>query len=121
MRTIQEVFNKEVNGLHYGNRVLLPFYAEFLKIVIKDHIITDFSRVQSGAYIRNTENYTGVYFYDYEDLLEEIPKHEVIKMVIVEEGKDIFDFKNHKKIQLEIKENHCVVIKPLEEDILFLE
>jgi hypothetical protein len=121
MRTLKEVLDKQINGLHYGNRVLLPFYAEVLKIVIKNKIITDFGKSKHGAYVRNTSSYTDIYFNDYENLLEEIAEYDVIKIVLVENDKDIFDFKNHVILQLEIKENHKLVIKPLEEDIIFLE
>ena len=43
MKTINEVLNESSGGLYYGNRILLPFKAEILKIVIDSEIITDFS------------------------------------------------------------------------------
>ena len=50
-----------------------------------------------------------------------VHKYEVIKIVIVEQGKDVFDFKNHKQLALHLKEKHQLLIEEIDEDILFIE
>ena len=121
MKTIKEVLNGNGTGLYYGNRILLPFKAEILKIVIGREIITDFSKKPHGASVRVADNYTDIYFSDYKNLEEEIAKHEVIKLVVVEQGDDIFDFKNHVLLELDPKEKHQLSITEIGDDILFFE
>ena len=88
MKTLGEVLEKKINGLYYGNRVLLPFAADILKIVIKNDIITDFGSKHSDAEYAIKENFTEVYFYNYADLQSEIRDYDVIKLVLVEKGED---------------------------------
>lgn len=121
MKKLSEVLEKNIQGLYYGNRVLLPFSGEILKIVIDDEIITDFSRSRHGARVRVTENFTEIYFCDYENLSQEIPKYQVIKIVLVEDGKDIFDYNDHIAIELDVKEKHRLDIKKIGDDLLFIE
>ena len=121
MRSLDDVIKNKVNGLYYGNRVLLPFKAEILKAIIEKNIITDFSATHKGAHCTIAGNYTEIYFLDYVDLSDEISKYETIKLVLVEEGKDIFDINNHKKLLLHLKENHQLLIQEATEEILFIE
>ena len=121
MNTIKETLEKKLNGLCYGNRVILPFKASFLKVIIENDIITDFSTSSKGIYIREDENYTDLYFLEIKDLKETVSKYENIKMVVVEKGDDIFDIDNHKKIALYFEEKHNVKIEKTDDDILFIE
>lgn len=121
MKKIKELLDDNGSGLHYGNRILLPFKAEVLKIVIGTQIITDFSKKIDGAYIRITDLYTEIYFYEYKNLSEQLSKYEVIKLVVVQDGEDIFNFDNHVQIELEIKEKHKLLIKRIPDDLLFFE
>lgn len=121
MKTIDEVLKNNITGLHYGNRVLLPFKAEILKAIIEKDIITDFSTTHKGAQCNKTDNYTEIYFLDYKDLAEEMSKYETIKLIVVENGKDIFDFKNHKRLILHLQEEHTVKIEEANGEILFIE
>lgn len=68
MKSLDEVLKKNLSGLHYGNRILLPFEAHFLKIYIEKDLITDFSPSSKGAYINVTDDFTEIYFNEYEDL-----------------------------------------------------
>lgn len=121
MKTLDEVLKNNLHGLHYGNRVLLPFQVDILKAVIENDIITDFSSTKKGAsYCINDES-TELYFYDYEILSDVVTEHERIKLVVVEKGKDIFDFAHHRKIALNVSENHKLLISEINEDTLFIE
>ncbi|MEN8193156.1 MAG: hypothetical protein ABFS12_10095 [Bacteroidota bacterium] len=121
MKTLNEVLENGNGGLHYGSRVLLPFAAEILKIVIGHEIITDFSKKQHGASVRIAADYTEIYFCDYKNLEEELASYEVIKVVIVEQGKDIFDFKNHVSLELDPEEKHRLKIAKIGDDLIFFE
>lgn len=121
MKTLAEVLEKKMKGLHYGNRVLLPFKAEILKMVIGRNIITDFSKNPHGASIRVTDYYTEIYFCDYKDLEEELASYEVVKLVVVEQGKDIFNFENHIPLELDPGEKHELTIAQIGDDLIFIE
>ena len=121
MSTINEVIEKKINGLCYNNRLILPFNAHFIKVIVNTDIITDFSPSSKGIFIREKEEFTDVYFYDYKDLKETFSKFENIKMVVVEKGKDIFNFDNHLKLAVYFEEKHNVRIEKTDEDILFIE
>ncbi len=121
MKTLNEVLNSGLHGLYYGNRILLPFRADILKAIIENDIITDFSSNSSNAEYNIYDDFTEIYFYDYKDISEDVTEFETIKLVLVEFGEDIFDFKNHRKIALHVKEHHKLEIEELNDDILLIE
>ncbi len=121
MRKLNDVLKNKIDGLYYGNRVLLPFAAEILKAVIEDEIIMDFSEKKEGAGYSVRENFTEIYFHDYKDLKEAVSKYETIKLVVVEIGDDLFDFKNHRRLALHLRENHKLTIEETDDNILFIE
>jgi hypothetical protein len=121
MKTFKDALSKNMIGIYYGNRVLLPFHCHILKIVIENNIITDFSPNNKGAFINEYPEYTEIYFLDYPDLEEKITKYEVIKMVIVEKNEDLFDFNKHLKISLHLDENHRLLIKEIDENTILID
>lgn len=121
MKTIDEILKGKASGLHYGNRVILPFVGDVVKLIIENDIITDFGPASKGAFIKERENHMDIYFLDYKSLSAVVSKYETIKLVIVEKGKDIFNFDNHRRLALRIKEKHLLEIEEIEDDILFIE
>ncbi|GAB4298307.1 MAG: hypothetical protein Kow0098_23480 [Ignavibacteriaceae bacterium] len=121
MKSLDQILKEQPTGLHYGNRIILPFKAHFLKIIIDNKMVTDFSNSASGIFIRESEDFTDIYFLDYKNLREIVTKFENIKMVIVEKGKNIFDFSNHRKIAAYLHEKHKLTFEETDDDILFIE
>ncbi len=121
MNSINDAVENKINGLHYGNRLLLPFHAHILKIVIDDNIITDFSNDSKEVEISCKNNFMEIYFLKYKDLMNTVSEFENIKMILVEEGKDIFNPETHEKIALYLEDAHKVRIEKITEDILFIE
>ena len=121
MKTLDEILENKVTGLFYNNRLVLPFQAHFLKVIIEDDIITDFSPSSKGIFIREESDFTDIYFLEYKHLNDAVSKYEAIKIVAVEKGKDVFDLKNHKKIAVYLEDKHQVRIEKTDEDILFIE
>ena len=121
MKTIDEVIKNKLNGLYYGNRLILPFHAYFLKVIVDDEIIIDFSPSAKGINIVEEENFTSLYLLDYKDLKSSVSKYETVKILAVDKGKNIFDTDNHKKIVVYLEEKHKVRIEEADEDILFIE
>jgi hypothetical protein len=121
MKKLDEVLTNKMSGLYYNNRLVLPFHAQFLKVIIEDDIITDFSPSSKGIYIREESDFTDMYFLEYKHLNDAVSKYEAIKMVVVEKGEDVFNFNNHKKVAVYLEDKHKVRIEKSEEDILFIE
>jgi hypothetical protein len=121
MATLNEILKNKPKGLYYRNRLILPFQAIFLKIIVDDDVIMDFSPSSKHCYLFENEDFTDIYFKEYRNLKDAVSKYEAVKMVLVEKGKDIFNFDNHKKIIVYLKEKHQVLIEETDEDILFIE
>lgn len=115
------MFDKKLVGLFYGNRLILPFQCVFLKVVVNRDIITDFSRNSKAVSVEQEANFTSLYFQEYENLKESISEFEAIKLVIVEKGKDIFDFNNHIKLAVYLEDKHKLRIEKTDDHILFIE
>jgi hypothetical protein len=121
MLTVLESVKKNVKGLHYGNRLILPFKANFLKIGVDKEIITDLSDLGGLVHIKETDTYTEIYFYKTGNLIDKVSKHEAVKMILVEKQDDIFDPDDHLKIALYLEDKHLVKIEKIEDDIIFIE
>lgn len=121
MKSIDEVLSGKMTGLHYGNRVILPFVGDLIKIIIENDIITDLGPASNGAFVKERDTHMDIYFHDYDSLSKVVTKFETIKLIIVEKGKDMFNFDNHRKIALRIKEKHILEIEEIDDDILFIE
>jgi hypothetical protein len=121
VHSLDQALKEKICGLYYGTRVILPFVGDILKAVIDDEIITDFSPMSEGAYYEKHDKYTEIYFFDHEDILKDVSKYETIKLIVVDEEDDLFNFDHHRKISLNPIENHKLELTELSEDILFIE
>ncbi len=109
--TIHEAVTIGKKGIWLGNRILLPFHAYFLKAVVGDKVITDFSRVSKLIEIKEYDHFTSIYFLGLNDLSEKAAKSEPIKFIAVEKHDDIFGVNSHQKISLFLKDKHSVKIE----------
>jgi len=121
VNSLDRALQEKKCGLYYGTRVILPFAADILKAVIDKDMITDFSPMSDGAYYEIQENFTEIYFFDHEDILKDVSKYETIKLIIVDEDDDMFDFSTHRKISLNPIEHHKLELTELGDDVLFIE
>ncbi len=121
MKTIDEVLKGNKNGLHYGNRLILPFHAHFIKVIIDDNIIVDFSPSAKGINIVEEDEFTNLYFLDIKELKNSVSKYEAVKIIAVDKEKNVFDLSNHKKVAVYLEEKHNARIEETDEDILFIE
>lgn len=121
VKKLDDVIKDGTIGLHYGRRVLLPFVADILKIIVDKDILLDFNFSNSRADYNKEEYFTEINFLDYENLKTVVSEYERIKMVIVEEGDSIFDLSKHRKISIQVCEKHKLVIEETDENILFIE
>lgn len=119
--TIYEAISIGKKGLWLGNRVLLPFHAHFLKVIIENEITTDFSNRSKTIEIEAYESFTSIYFLSYDDLSDVVSEFEPVKIIAVENHDDVFSINSHKKIALYLKKGHEVAIEFLPDDIIILE
>lgn len=121
MRTLDEILKEEIGGLYYGNRIILPFSFHPLKVNVDKQLITDFSGSSKGIEIIEHDDFTDLYFLDYDEVTDVISEYEAIKMILVEKGKNVFDFSSHRQISLYLEDKHKVKIQETDKDILFIE
>lgn len=121
MNTIKEVLDNNITGLHYGNRIILPFKAHLLKVIVDKYIITDFSISSKGIFVREKEDFMDIYFIEYRELREIVSKYEAIKLIVVEKGKDVFNFDHHHSLACYLEDKHILKIEKTDQDILFIE
>ncbi len=121
MSKLDNLKNNKLTGLVYGNRILLPFRADILKVILDDEIIMDFSQVSEKAEYMKRDTFTELYLFEYEDISEQISDYDYIKMVVAEDGKDLFDISNHKKLLLKISSNHSFEISEPDDNVLFID
>ncbi len=121
MKTIENALENNVNGLYYGNRAILPFGCNLLKIIIDDEIIMDFSVASKAICLNSNSDFTEIYFKQLKNLKDVVSKYESIKLIAVDFDKDLFNFDNHIKLALIIEDEHKLKIEKTDEDILFIE
>lgn len=121
MTSVNDALKRKLYGFHYRNRLLLPFKAHFLKVIVNTDIITDFSPASKGIYLKEENSFTDVYFYDYADLKTVVKKFDAIKMIVVEKDRNVFNFDNHIKLALYLEDKHYLKIEKVDEDILFVD
>jgi len=118
---IKEAVNQKTSGLYFNNRILLPFQAHFLKMIVDDEIYTDFSPYSKQICISEESNFTNVYFRDFKNIKDAVSKYEAIKIVAVEKDEDVFDLKNHIKLALYPENGHIIRIEFTDDNILLIE
>ena len=113
MKKLKEVLENKIKGMYYGNRIFLPFKAGMETAYALP------SPEQAEYNIK--DSFTEIYFYNYEDLSDFVTDFETIKLIVVEEGEDVFDKHNHKKLILHVKENHIIEIEEAGKDTIFID
>ena len=108
-------------GLYYGNRALLPFSCNLLKVIIDDEIIMDFSSTSKAVSFKSFDDFCEIYFKQYKNLKDVVSKYESIKLIAVDKDKDLFNLDNHIKLAIGVEEEHKLKIEKTDDDILFIE
>jgi len=121
MKSLSEVLKEKKSGLHYGNRLILPFSCHIIKLNVENDLITDFGPSFKGVHVSENPDFMEIYFYDYKNLADVITEYEAIKMIVAEKGKDIFDMNNHMALALYLEEDHKLRIEKLDKNQMFIE
>ncbi len=106
--TISGTIQNGTRGLWIGNKIMLPFHANYLKFMIDGEILSDFSKACGVVEIKEYEHYTSLYFVDYDDFTE--AGICLVQAVAVEKQDDIFSLPSHRHIELSLENDGSVII-----------
>jgi hypothetical protein len=118
--TIKEALAQNRKGYHIGNRLILPFRCQLIKVIAEGHIITEMVGGNDIKLQQDPHN-TSIYFRHMGQLRNNFSKYEVIKLIACEWDDDLCDMSKHIKLVCGIGEKHEVTIEQPNDDMLFIE
>ena len=113
-RTIQQALDANLKGFTIGRRLSIPFRCELISILVGKHrsfvgtpdIITDFSPSQREISVVERTNRMDLYFDRYESLQAELGHWKgTLIVTCCEDGDDIFEPKNHRRIEFVFRDD----------------
>jgi hypothetical protein len=119
-RTIEEALEKNLTGFHIGNRLILPFHCQLLKLIVSKEIFHEFVGSEHIK-ISQDPNNTSIYFRIIGKLSNYVGSYQLVKIIVAEIGADLCDPTSHIKLFCQIEESHVVKITIPNDDILFIE
>lgn len=119
---IKEEIRGGATGFYIGSRLILPFKCQFLKLIVDNHIVTEFVG-SKHIKISQEEKNTSIYFTESGKLKDFEGSYEYIKFVIAGLSDDLCDKENHLRMVCSIEDNHIAKLELAEDndDILFIE
>ena len=120
MSKIENQISEGKKGFYIGTRMILPFKCQFIKLVVSNHIYTEFVGNEHIKVSQDAQN-TSIYFREAGRLNNFEGSYENIKMVVAELDADLCDRKTHLKLICKIEDNRYVNIRKATSDDLFIE
>lgn len=117
---ILNIVNSDKKGFYIGERLILPFRCNIIKLIADNHIYTEFVGNKDVKISQEQKN-TSIYFRSQGRLSNFEGSYEAIKMIIASEEDDLTDKSTHLKIVCHIREKREVEIELPGDDILFIE
>jgi hypothetical protein len=118
-KEITNVVNSESKGFYVGNRLILPFRCQLLKLIVDGHIYTEFVGNEDIKISQESKN-TSLYFREIGKLSHFEDTYKSIKMIVSGEDEDLTDQKTHLKLVCYIHDNNEVDLEVPGDDILFI-
>jgi len=118
--TVADALKSNKNGFHIGQRLILPFKCQIIKIIVDDEIYTELVG-SDNVKINQDPNNTSVFFRIHGKLTKMVGTYQVVKMIVAEMTDDLTDVNTHRKIVCEMEEHHNVNIHEPNDDMLFIE
>ena len=118
--TIDQCISEESKGFYIGTRMILPFKCQFIKLIVDNHIYTEFIGNKDIKLNQDPQN-TSLYFREAGRLHTFEGSYEKIKMVIADMDADLADRTTHKKVICIIEDNRYVKFRFATKDDLFIE
>tara|TARA_B100000683_G_scaffold5840_1_gene6495 strand:- start:134 stop:499 length:366 start_codon:yes stop_codon:yes gene_type:complete len=118
--TIQYALSNKKKGFQIGNRLILPFKCQFIKVMADSDIITEFVG-NDDVQIHQSPKNTSIYFTERGQLRSMINSYKVVKIIVCEEDDDLSVADNHIKLVCQMKGQHEVSVEVPSDDMLFIE
>lgn len=117
---ILNIVNSDKKGFYIGERMILPFKCNLIKLIVDNSIYYEFVGNDDIKLSQEKFN-TSIYFRSKGRLSTFEDSYEAIKLVVASEDVDLTDKSNHIKIVCYIKKKREVEISLPDDDILFIE
>ena len=118
--TIKNALENNRNAYYIGNRLILPFKCQLIKVIVESHIFTDMSGSDDLKIDQSPVN-TSIIIKNTGMLRSFFDTYKTIKLVCSEYESDLSNIDNHIKLVCRIDENHEATIETPGDDILFIE
>ncbi|MEX0813896.1 MAG: hypothetical protein WD048_16880 [Chitinophagales bacterium] len=118
--TIKEALEKKSDAFYIGNRLVLPFKCQLIKLIVDSHIYTELVGNLDIKLNQDPQN-TSIYIRSIGQLKNFFDTYKTIKIICCEMDDDLCDIDKHIKLLCRIKENHIASIDIPDDDILFIE
>jgi hypothetical protein len=118
--TIKKALEEKRQGYFIGQRLVLPFKCQILKIIFDNEIFTE---LVGGKHIKLNQDpqNTSIYITSHGKLSNYVNSYSFIKLIVCEMEDDICDISKHVKLICEILDNHHVNIHLPGDDMIFIE
>lgn len=117
---ILSIVNSDKKGFYIGERLILPFRCNIIKLICDNHIHTEFVGNKDVKISQEKLN-TSIYFRSAGRLSSFEGSYEAIKLIVASEDADLTDKENHLKIICHILADREVEVQLPGDDILFIE
>ncbi len=116
---ILDIINGEDRAYYTGNRIILPFKCQLLKVIADSRIYSDFAESDDIKVVDSPKN-TSMYLHETGRLFRFEGGHKLIKMVLAPFDADLCDRSQHIKMVCQIEDNHQVDLRLPGKDDLFI-
>ncbi len=107
-------------GFYIGSRLILPFKCTIIKLIVDNHIFTEFVGSEDVKVSQEAKN-TSIYFRESGRLRHFEGSYESIKLIVAGLDEDLCDRATHLKVICSIKENHEAPLRMAGREDLFIE
>lgn len=118
--TIKDALAKNKDGYYIGNRMVLPFKCQIIKIMFDKethHQMVGNDEIQLHQDPMNTS----IYFPKISDLNRWVNTHYPIKLIVAEMDADLTHQDMHVKLVGDIEEDHILKVHPPDENVIWIE
>ncbi len=119
-KEILEIVKTEKRGYYNGNRLILPFRCQLIKLIANSHIYTEFVGSDDVKISQDAHN-TSIYFRETGRLANFEGSYKNVKMIVAGFDEDLTEMDSHIKMICHIEENHKVNIEVPGDNVLFIE
>lgn len=118
--SIKDALSQNKNGFYIGNRMILPFKCQIIKIMFDKethHQMVGNDELQ----LHQDQNNTSIYLTRVTHLERWVNTHYPIKLIVAEFDADLSDPSNHIKLVGDIEEDHVLKVHLPDDNVIWIE